>query len=104
METLIKEGDFVLYQFKIIRVNGSLISLNVFKVISWNNVNNEVCETEFYLGASIKWNGCCNINFGDDEYIYLCGKKDFENHKKVMDSIIEVARQNIENWDESKWD
>ncbi len=43
-----------------------------------------VLETEEYLEATIKWDGCCHITFGDKGYLHLCGVYDIMAHLALI--------------------
>ncbi len=103
METLLKQNnkDIFLIEFEKDESDFEYsITFSVYEAISWNGINQVVEETELYLKGFIKWDGCSHLYFGDKGYIHLCGKVDFENHKKVLDAVWEVASKKIKNWDD----
>lgn len=76
----------------------SVIYFTVYEVISWN-MDETVHDTEEYLQACIKWDGCSHINFSEDGYKHLCGRFFFDQHIKVMNAIWEVAKKKVKGWD-----
>jgi hypothetical protein len=44
-------------------------------------------EAERYIDGHVKWDGCSNINFGDessDGYMHFCGREGIEQMSKVL--------------------
>ena len=57
-------------------------------------------DLELYLAGSIKWDGCSNVWFGEEDgYLHLCGKHCFDNHIKLLQELWEFASKRIEKFD-----
>jgi hypothetical protein len=99
MEDFIKEDERVLFQIELIDKSDHRVEFNIHEVVSWGE-NYEVLETEKYLYATMKWDGCHHFWFGESEgYLHLCGKTYIERHIKVMQTCLKYAEDNIEKFD-----
>lgn len=100
---LLIENNHVIFSIKIIILEDHYLKFQIYKILSWEpRGNNSPIESELYLSGSIKWDGCADICFGDEEngYIHLCGKRDLIVHNKVMVKLYEYAEKNIIKYDE----
>ena len=53
-----------------------------------NNPTKELDEAERLIEGSVKWDGCANYNFGDDNgYLHLCGAINVDDLAKVITEI-----------------
>jgi len=60
--------------------------VRVYQIIGW--LDKDPAYIEFYLEATLKWDGCTDFRFGEEGgYMHMCCKEDYENHKVVLDSV-----------------
>jgi len=75
------------------------IEFEVEEITGWLTTG-EISDTEPYLKAYIKWDGCGHFWFGDEEgYLHLCGKSCIENHINLIKNLWEIAENKITNYD-----
>lgn len=100
METLIENNGLV--EFLISFPNKEVsIYFEVYKVTSWIEDTPET--TEKYISGYIKWDGCADIHFGDEEEYYglhFCGRSDADKFVQVWKAVWDVVPKKIKNWDE----
>lgn len=89
------EPTFVLTPIKI---SETAFEFQVDEIDSFD-ADNLPIETTLYLKALIKWDACSHFYFGDQGYIHICGKHDFENHIQLMKMLYEIASQVITSFD-----
>jgi len=107
METFIEKDGQVQFQYTIESYDDHHITFLVYEVNSWsmNPETNEfdvVSDTDLYLRAYMKWDGCYHFWFGDnDGYLHLCGNDYIEKHIQVMNRCLEFAKTKIKKYDAS---
>jgi hypothetical protein len=59
---------------------------------------------EIYLSATIKWDGCSHVNFGEEGYLHLCGAESWQRHCRLMEWLYKSAIELLPQLgDESPW-
>lgn len=48
-----------------------------------------IADAEHYVKGSVKWDGCSHLNFGDEGYLHLCGRADFDKLTEALPVIYE---------------
>lgn len=104
METFIEENNLVLFQYEIKDVSEASITFNVYEVLDWlyneeNGGYDVVGDTELYLEAFMKWDGCNHFWFGNEGYMHLCGDGAVKMHQKVMEKCLEISKTKIKRYD-----
>ena len=98
METLLKDENTITYLIECRAEKIVSLDFRVYQVTAWT-AENEVCheDNELFLTGSIKFDGCSHITFGDegDGYLHLCGKKYFDDLKRVLDAIWQKANNEL---------
>ena len=101
MEILIKEDDYINYFIETEPDKEVSLNFKVWQVNSWS-MDNKPCkdDLEIFVRGIIKWDGCSHIYFGDEDgYLYLCGRKYFDDMKKVLDAVWEKAEKEVAGFD-----
>ena len=99
MVELLRDGKLSIFMVDWRLVNTAVFEATVHEVTSWNT-DNSVRETEKYLSATIKWDGCSHVTFGDEDgYIHICGENSWKNHIRVMEALLDLAKSNLKSWD-----
>ena len=76
------------------------LTFEVYEVNDWDKDNKPVGD-EIYMKGSIKWDGCCNIFFGDENgYVHICAQVKLDYMKEVLDAIWLKAKSEVVHWDE----
>ena len=59
-------------------------------------------DADVYLHGSVKWDGCSNWYFDQQDRVMLhgCSRADLVNIGEVMAKCWDYARCNLESWDE----
>jgi len=97
MEELIKECGLVMYLIKCEPDKYCRLDFEVWKVNSWTMQNEPSKDDQvIFLKGHIKWDGDAHLNFN---YLYLSGRKGFEDVKKVLNAVWEKAEKEITNFD-----
>lgn len=54
-----------------------------------------VTEAQVYLHGSLKWDGCCNLYFDQQDKVMLhfCGKKEAENIGVLLGRLYDLAKE-----------
>jgi len=60
------------------------------------DVIKEPCDDAALIYGSVKWDGCCNVDFGQGAH--FCGLEETRKIGKVFEAIYHLA-QRIEHWD-----
>ncbi len=59
---------------------------------------------EVYLRATIKWDGCSHVNFGEGGYLHICGAEAWKHHCRLMEWLYKSACEMLPQLaDESPW-
>lgn len=99
---LIEDGR-VINTIKINELSNISLRGEVYQAVSWDMEDN-VCEENFFANIYIKWDGCSHIYFeGEDKidsYYHLCGGNYFIEHMQTLAFIVKVAKDNIEKYDD----
>lgn len=61
--------------------------------MSGDHSKNGLEDAQPYLTGFIKWDGCSHMYFGDEGYLHLCGLNTFEKLQKVLQKLIDRARE-----------
>ena len=74
----------------------SSVSFTIESVIAWDSDTHEPAQFERYATATIKWDSCSHINFGEypghhDGYLHMCGVQYFRNHVRLVGELYELA-------------
>jgi hypothetical protein len=57
------------------------------------------------LEGSIKWDGCWNVNFGDEAgYLHLCGDLDVSALRRALRTLHDLAAKHIPAWNDEPVD
>lgn len=92
-------GDFIEFKIKIIEKGEGYVTGAVEQTASWN-MDDEPADFEEYLDFTMKFDGCCHINFGevdDDEtrdgYMHMCGARCWREHLWIMEWLFAWAQE-----------
>ena len=105
MKAFIEDNGFVKFQYKIESESSHTITFEVHEVTGWGENESTgkydvPCDTELYLKAYMKWDGCFHFWLGDsDGYIHLCGESEIAKHIEVMNKCLEFAKTKIKAYD-----
>ena len=105
MKTFIKEAGNIKFLYEMEKELDHSITFNVYEVNSWienkeTGVFDVPSDTELYLKAYMKWDGCYHFWFGEsDGYLHLCGNSYVKSHIDVMNKCIEFAKTKIKCYD-----
>lgn len=66
-----------------------------------SDITEDVADAQVFLRGSIKWDGCCNIRFDeqDEHMLHFCGRGDAARVGKLIDRLYDIAAE-IPAWDE----
>lgn len=71
------------------------VDVEILEVTSWDT-EKQPLETEKYLSATVKFDGCCHVTFGDEQgYIHMCGVDSWKKHCKMMEWVYKEATKLI---------
>ena len=58
-------------------------------------------ESEVYLHGIVKWDGCSNWHFDEQDRVMLhgCSREDLTNLGELMAKCWDYAKENLESWD-----
>jgi hypothetical protein len=57
------------------------------------------CRIEGLFTATVKWDGCSHVNFGDDGYLHLCGRIYWEALARILPKAFAWAKARIPHYD-----
>lgn len=58
-------------------------------------------DAQVFLSGSIKWDGCANLTFDEQETaaLHFCGRSDAQRVGKLLDRLYDLAGELIPKWD-----
>ena len=66
------------------------------------DITEDFDTAERYVDGSVKWDGCSNIEFGDEAgSIHFCGQRDFQKLVWFMQAVFAMAADKIPKFDHS---
>jgi hypothetical protein len=91
--------DYVIYDHEGFDDQGNPLFPKANSSVSPDPVKN-IEDSEPYLHGSVKWDGCSNWHFDEQERIMLhgCCKEDIERFGKVMGECWEWTKELCPNW------
>lgn len=106
---LTEEDGYVTFIAEVIDKDEYHVNITLNEVTSWQ-MDKTVGETEQYLQAYIKWDGCSHVCFGENEndsqattgYLHLCGALYWKRHATVMLWLYELASRLITHFEEDE--
>lgn len=72
---------------------GNVMNFKVLEHTMWENNQPISLQDEFFISGFIKWDGCCEIKFGEDGVIHFCGEKESQYLEIVMTHIWAIANR-----------
>ena len=113
----IKDGKFWQFRVTIAEQDEYRITFNVEEIVSHgiSYLNDPFridgpCEFEQYIHASIKWDGCSHVHYGNEfepkpgttkynGYHHLCGAGEWIKHIMLMKLLWDYAREHLYSFD-----
>jgi hypothetical protein len=61
----------------------------------------DFAQAAVYLSGSIKWDGCANLQFDEQErcMLHFCGREDARKVGKLIDRLYDLAAELFPKWD-----
>ena len=80
------------------------MKFQVYEVTCWGGDDDKTpIDIEPRVRGIIKWDGCSQVYFGEDEggYLHLCGKSSWDDHCKMMEALWDLAAKTITKFNKS---
>jgi hypothetical protein len=96
--------DFKVY--KIVAWSGENYKVPVYenwdpKHVSVPNYVETIEEASCFIDGFLKWDGCCNFRFPENEvaYLHTCTKQEAGDIGRLLEFVYELGEQSIPKWD-----
>ena len=91
--------DFRVYEFNAYDPNAKTWCLGP-NMLSMQENNTTVENADVYLSGAIKWDGCVNWSFGEQDVAeHYCGLDEARTFLKLWERLYEIAAREIPAWD-----
>lgn len=97
---LVEEDGRPIFLMEIEEKTEYYFNFSVYKVEGWYEDNTPSEEdVEQYLKASLRWDGCMNLWWGDEGYYHYCSVDELKQHCALVQALPLLAAQHIGMYD-----